>query len=452
MFMHLACLVAIFAVDAPTVRRPDSATSQWPQFRGAHSLGVATGKGLPDKWSATENVAWKTDIPGRGWSSPIVWGNRLFVTTVVDNGQSEPPKKGLYFGGNRPAPPTTEHVWKVICLDVRSGKQLWEQTVLKAEPKTSRHLKNSFASETPVTDGERVYALFGNVGIFCFTMDGKPVWSKRLDPHATRFGWGTAASPMLYKDRIYILNDNDEKSYLLALDKRTGIQVWQVDRDEKSNWSSPYVWEHDGRAEIVTAGTGKVRSYDLDSKLLWWLKGMSSITIATPFAENGLLYVTSGYVGDRARPIYAIKPGATGDISLKPEQVSNEYIAWSKPAAAPYNPSTLVYDGRLYVLTDAGMVSTFKADTGAQIIDRERLPNGLHFTTSPWAYNGKVLCLNEDGVTFVIRAGDKMEIERTNTLADDDMCMATPAIAGDRLLIRTSARIYCIRHAAPFSK
>ncbi len=422
-----------------------SAHSQnWPQFRGPKSTGVAAGANLPEKWSATENVAWKTDIPGRGWSSPIVWGNRVFFTSVVNKGDAEPPKKGLYFGGERKAP-TAEHEWKIYCLDLNTGKVLWDQTVHHGLPKTSVHLKNSFASETPVTDGERVYALFGNLGVYCFDVSGKPVWSMQFEPHATRYGWGTAASPALYRDRLYIVNDNDKQSYLLALDKRTGKEIWRVDRDEKSNWSTPFVWEHDGRAEIVTAGSGKVRSYDLDGKLLWWLTGMSSITIATPYAEKGLLYITSGYVGDRKRPIYAIKPGASGDITLKADQTSSDYITWSKPAIAPYNPSTVISDGRLYVLYDFGMMSCFNAATGDQLVDKERLPNGFHFTSSPWAYNGKVFFLNEDGLTFVIKSGDKFELVRTNALADDDMCMATPAIAGDRLIIRTAARVYCIR-------
>ena len=437
---RFAPLIALLLFLASTNAR----SQNWPQFRGPKSLGTAEGSGLPEKWSATENVAWKTDIPGRGWSSPIVWGNRVFFTSVVNKGDAEPPKKGLYFGGERKTP-TSEHEWKLFCLELNSGTILWDQTAYHGTPKTSIHLKNTFASETPVTDGERVYALFGNLGIYCYDMAGKPLWSKSFEPHATRNGWGTASSPALYRDRIYIVNDNDEQSYLLALDKRTGKEIWRVDRDEKSNWSSPFIWEHDGKAEIVTAGSGKVRSYDLDGKLLWWLTGMSSITIATPYAEKGLLYISSGYVGDRQRPIYAIKPGASGDITLPTDQTSSDYIAWSKPAVAPYNPSTLAYDGRLYVLYDFGMFSCFKSATGDQLVDKERLPNGFHFTSSPWAYNGKVFCLNEDGLTFVLRAGDKFEIIRTNQLAEDDMCMATPAIAGDRLIIRTAARVYCIR-------
>ena len=420
-------------------------SDNWPQFRGPSSLGVDDGNTIPDHWSATKNVAWKRDVPGRGWSSPIVWGNRIFLTSVVNQGTSEAPKKGLYFGGNRPKPPESVHEWRVLCLHIKSGNLLWNRQVHIGKPESANHLKNSFASETPVTDGKRVYCYFGNVGIFCLDFDGNVLWSKTLKSHKTRFGWGTAASPVLHRDRLYLINDNDEESYLLALDTKTGNEVWRVDRDEKSNWATPYLWENDQRTEIITPGTGRVRSYDLDGKLLWTLQGMSSITIATPYQHDGLLYISSGYVLDPNKPIYAIRPGAKDDISLAKEETSNEWIVWSRRDIAPYNPSTLAYHGLLYVLYDRGLFACFNAHDGSPVYSRRRLPNGRAFTSSPWASNGKIFCLNEDGVTSVIRAGSKFEIIRTNRLAEDDMCMATPAIVGDRLLIRTSARLYCIR-------
>ena len=439
----LVSVLVCLAIVAPT-----RGETNWPQFRGRESRGVAHADTLPDKWSATENIEWKSDIPGRGWSSPIVWGNRVFLTTVVNLGESEEPRKGLYFGGDRPTPPKSVHQWKVLCFDLTTGDLVWQRQVHESMPGSSIHLKNSFASETPVTDGRHVFVYFGNVGIFCFDFAGEIVWRKELAPHKTRNGWGTAASPVLHKDRLYLVNDNDEDSYLLALDKATGEQIWRVERDEKSNWATPYVWRNDQRTEIVTPGTGKVRSYDLDGNLLWWLEGMSSITIATPYEDNGLLFVTSGYVGDQTRPIYAVRPGAKGDISLDEEETSNEWIAWTQNRAGPYNPSTLTYKDRLYVLYDFGFFASYDSRDGSQVIDRQRIRRGRAFTSSPWAYNGKVFCLNEDGVTFVFKAGDTFELLHTNRLSEDDMCMATPAIAGDRLLIRTSERLYCIRNGA----
>src|ERR1039457_7174814 len=418
--------------------------ANWPQFRGPNAQGISTNANLPQHWSATENVAWIAEIPGHGWSSPIVLGDRVFVTTAINSGITEPPKKGLYMGGERPDAPRPDHEWKVICLDLASGKIRWEHVVHRGPPTGPTHLKNSYASETPVTDGERVYVCVGNVGAYCLDFAGREVWSKPLEPHKTRNGWGTAASPVLHGDRLYLVRDNEERSCLLALDKRTGKEVWRVDREEKSNWATPYVWENEQRSEIITAGSGKVRAYDQEGKLLWWLKGMSSITIATPYADGGLLYVTSGFIMDKSRPVYAIRPGGSGDISLQPGQTNNSSIKWCQPLAAPYNPTTLVYDGRLYVLYDFGLLSAFNARTGELLYYRQKLPGGLHFTASPWAANDKVFCLNEDGVTFVVRAGDRFELLPANKLAEDDMCLATPALAGDRLLIRSAGRIYCI--------
>lgn len=420
----------------------------WPQFRGPGARGVASDANLPERWSTTDNIAWKTDLPGRGWSSPIVTAGRIFLTTVVNQGESEEPKKGLYFGGDRGKPPESVHQWKLYCLDLASGKVLWDQLCHEGKPESSIHIKNSFASETPVTDGERVYAYFGNQGLYCYDLEGKLLWSQAMPVHKVRFGWGPAASPVLHGDHLYLLNDNDEESYLQCLDKKTGQQAWKVVREEeKSNWATPFVWQNAQRTEIITPGTKAVRSYDLSGKLLWQFKGMSSITIATPYEHDGLLYVTSGYVGDKLRPVYALRPGAEGDISLDDDQTSNDYIAWCQRTAGPYNPSTLIYEGLLYVLYDRGLLACYDPASGAEIYKQQRIPDGKAFTSSPWAYNGKVFCVNEDGLAFVIKAGREFEVLHTNALAEDDMCMATPAIAGDRLLIRTAARLYCVQNA-----
>ncbi len=278
------------------------------------------------------------------------------------------------------------------------------------------------------------------------------MWSKKFKPHKTRYGWGTAASPVLHKDRLYIINDNDDDSYLLALDKKTGEPVWRTEREEKSNWATPFVWENEIRTEIVTPGTGKFRSYDLNGKLLYEFGGGSSITIAAPYSKFGLLFVSSGYVLDRKKPLFAIRPGAAGDISLKADETYNEYVAWCQKMAAPYNPTTLVYGELLYVLLDRGFLACYDAKTGKQVYDRQRLPKGRAFTSSPWAFNDKVFCLNEYGETFVVQAGRQFKLLQTNSLAEDEMCMATPAIAGDKLIIRTAERIYCLQRGAEFAE
>ncbi len=418
----------------------------WPQFRGVDATGVSQNTGLPDRWSETENVEWKVELPGRGWGSPVVWGDSIFVSTVINSGETEPLKKGLYFGGDRHTIPKTVHEWKVMCLELKSGKTKWEKTVRTGEPTSPIHLKNSYASETPVTDGEHVFVAFGNVGIYCFDMKGYLVWTHELPAYPTRNGWGTAGSPVIDGDCLFYQNDNDQKSSLIALNKKTGEVLWSIDRDEKSNWSTPFVWKHAGGTEIVTAGTRAVRSYDLKGELLWSLEGMSSITIATPYVADGLLYVSSGYVMDPTKALYAIKPGAKGNLTLAAEQTSNEFIVWSSKKIAPYNPSTLVSGGRLFVLYDLGLVSSFNAKTGQANYERQKLNRGTAFTASPWAYDGKIFCLNEDGICSVIRDGDKLEILHTNKLAEGELCLSTPSVAGDRLLIRADQRLYCIRN------
>jgi len=249
---------------------------------------------------------------------------------------------------------------------------------------------------------------------------------------------------VLYQDRLFIVNDNEEQSFLIALDKKTGKQIWRVDRDEKSNWATPYVWENKLRTELVTSGKGKVRSYDLDGRLLWEMGGMSSIVIPTPFAKQGLLYISSGYVGDRKRPIYAIRPGAEGDITLKEAELSNKYVAWWQAKAGPYNPSPIVYGDYLYVLYDRGYFSCYDARTGNEVYSRQRIAAGATaFTSSPWANKGKIFCLSEDGDTFVIQAGPEFKVLGCNKL--DEMCMATPAALRGSLIIRTISKLYRIQ-------
>jgi outer membrane protein assembly factor BamB len=371
----------------------------------------------------------------------------VFVTTVVSDGEVEEPKKGLYFGGERGEIPKGTHRWLVLCLDLDSGRELWRQEAHAGPASNRLHVKNTYASETPVTDGKRLYAYFGNVGLFCYDLDGKRLWSTNWPTVKTRNGWGSAASPVLHGDRLFIVNDNDEQSFAVALDTTTGRQLWRAERQEKSNWATPYIWQNEKRAELITPGTRKVRSYNLDGKLLWEFGGMSSIVIPTPFSKFGLLYVCSGYVGDKSRPVFAIKPGASGDISLKEGETNNEFIAWCGRTAGPYNPSPLVYGDYFYVLFDFGFLSCHDARTGREVYEKQRIrPEGLSaFTASPWAANGKIFALSEDGDTFVFEAGLKYKLLQKNSL--DEMCMATPAIAGDRLLIRTLSNLYCFRKA-----
>ncbi|MDP6537974.1 MAG: PQQ-binding-like beta-propeller repeat protein [Planctomycetota bacterium] len=418
---------------------------EWPGFRGPDGTGVSRAEGLPERWSATENVTWSVGVAGRGWSSPIVTSGRVFVTSAVPDGEDVEARKGLYFGGEQSDPPAMEYRWTVACLDAATGEARWERVAHHGRPQTPIHVKNSYASATPVSDGERIFARFCDVGVFAYDLDGKELWKRRLEPVATRRDWGGAASLAHHEGRLFVVNDNEDASYLMALDAKSGETLWRIERDEASNWATPFVWETDERTELVTAGSRRVRSYDLDGAPLWELAGMSRITIATPYAAGGLLYVTSGFVMDRSRPVYAIRPGATGDISPGGER-GEQALAWSLERGAPYNPSTLVYDGRLYVLLDAGFLACYDATSGEELYGKQRLGGRAGFTASPWAYGGKVFCLDEDGETFVVRTGDAFELSHTNSLSE--MCMATPAIAAGSLFVRTQARLFCLRAAA----
>ena len=430
--------IAIGAVSA--------GADDWPRFRGGSAGVAADDPALPDTWSPTENVVWKADIPGLGWSSPVVWGDHVFLTSVVNTAQQEPPRPGFYLG-DWPAS-SAPHQWTVYDIDFQTGKVRWQRVVSSAPPGRAKHLKNSYASETPVTDGERVYFYFGNAGLFVFDLDGKPVWSKPIGPLKTRNNWGTAASPVVHGDRVYVLNDNDEQSFLAAFDKRTGADIWRVNRVEGTNWSTPFVWENERRTEIVTSGSDRVRSYDLSGKLLWEFSGMSSISIPTPFDRNGLLYLASGYIADSLRPAYAIRPGASGDISLKPDQTANDFIVWSARTGAPYNPTPLVYGDYYYTLFDRGFMTNQDAKTGKEIYGRQRITaDASGFTASPWGYNGKIFAMSEDGDTYVMRAGTSFEVLGKNSL--NEMTLATPAVAHGSLLVRTASKLYRISKKTP---
>jgi len=434
---------AIVVIGVTLLTLTGAATDQWPQFRGPAAGVIPDDPALPETWSETENVVWKTTIPGLGWSSPVVWDDHIFLTSAVSSGYEKPPVPGLYDEHDHVKAAAPQR-WVVYDVDFKTGKIRWERELYKAQPPLLRHIKNSYASETAVTDGERVYVYFGSIGILAaFDLNGKKAWSRELGAFNTQVELGTGASPTIYKDRIYVVNDNTTQSFLSAFDKRTGAELWRVNRDERGNWSTPLVWENELRTEIVTAGTVKVRSYDLDGKQLWELRGMTTLTIPSPFAQNGLVYISSGYPGALPRPVYAIRPGASGDISLKPDETTNNYIAWYHPQLGTYNTSALVYGGYYYTLLDRGFLLCHDAKTGKQIYGRQRISiDSTGFTSSPWAYNGKIFVLSEDGDTYVIQAGPEFKVIGKNSLGD--MPLATPAALRGSLIVRTQSKLYRI--------
>ena len=431
-----------------------AAAQQWPQFRGVSGGVAPDDPRLPDSWSATDNVAWKLEIPGRSWSSPVVWGDHVFVLTAVNTKQPNPTLNavGTYLARSLGGPmsgadisqPTDEHRWVLYDVDFQTGAIRWERVVHSGVPSQSVHQKNSFASETPVSDGERVYVYLGYAGLFAFDMTGKPVWSKPIAAPKMRTGWGSSASPVLDGGRLYNVNDNEERSFVAAYDARTGNELWRTDRPgEGSNWSTPFVWRNDLRTEIVTTGSKKVRSYDTSGKLLWELAGMTSIHAVTPIASQGLLFISSGYFPDPVRPTYAIRPGASGDISLKGEERTNSFIVWSNPTMGSAYPSPLALGTQYYTLMDRGFLTSNDAATGKEIYGRQRIAaDAGTFTASPWSYNGKIFAVSEDGDTFVMQAGPEFKLLAKNSLGE--MTLASPAVANGSLFLRTATKLYRI--------
>ena len=382
---------------------------------------VAGNPALPPAWSPTENVAWKPRRSRPGWSSPVVWGDHVFVTGVVSSERTEPPQ-GASTSAVTAEPRRQTHRWMVYCSTSHRQGPLGAECV-KAAARRTIHVKNSYASETPVTDGERVYVYFGNVGLFAFDLDGKAVWSKEMVgvEDAQRAG-APAASPVLHEGGC-TSSTTTRRVVPRRPRQQTGQGVWRVDRDEKSNWATPFVWENERRTEIVTPGTGKVRSYDLDGKLLWELAGMSSITIPTPFARHGLLYVSSGYVGDAPRPVYAIRPGASGDITLKTARRATS--SSPGPAAGRAVPPVAAGPRRLPIRCSTAASSLLRRQDrqgglrqAAHLAERAASPRRRGPTTAS-------LRLSEDGDTFVMQAGPEFKVLGKNTL--DEMTLATPA-------------------------
>ena len=444
----------------------------WPQFRGPDSNPVGKHARLAERWSKIENVEWSREIPGRGWSSPIVTDGKVYLTSVTTEGKSKPPQTGTEYSNEYVAElqkqglPMAEIIKRVTerdielpnevklhyflyCLDLKSGKVEWQKEFYAGQPPGGRHRKNSFASESPVTDGKAVYVYVANLGLWAFDLKGKQLWQKPLEANPIYLEFGTGSSPVLADDLLVILSDNEKQQFIAAFAKGSGKEVWRTNRNlgsksqppQRSAWATPFVWRHQMRTEIVTIGPGEAVSYDLAGKELWRLSGMAATPVPTPFAYDGLLYINGG----RGRSLFAIRPGAKGDISLGADQTSNEYVVWSQARAGTYLPSSLAYEGSVYSLTETGILTRFDAKTGKQIYKTRIDPTASAFTTSPWAYNGKLFCLSEEGQTFVIDAGNEFKLLHVNKL--DDFTLASPAIVGERLLIRTEHHLYSIRRS-----
>lgn len=410
----------------------------WPRWRGPFDNGVARGD-APLEWSDTKNVAWKVAIPGLGNSSPVIWEDRIFLTTAVPTSPG-PAQTGSGAGGfgqgARGEQP--EHRLVVMALNRHTGKVVWERTAAVVKPHEGFHRRyGSFASNSPVTDGRRLYAFFGSNGIYCYDLDGKLLWSR--DPGVkmqmrNAFGEGTAA--VLDRDTLLLNFDHEGDSFLWALNAETGEQRWKAPRREISNWAAPLVVEHDGVRQVVVSAPNKVRAYDIrNGELIWECAGLGANTIPAPVAHNGVVYVMSGY---RDPNLMAIRLGRKGDLT------GTGAVVWSTNRGTSYTPSPVLADGKFYMLTDSGMFTCLDAATGKPYYERVRLPKPYNFKASPVAAGGRIYLASEEGEVIVVKMGEQFEVLATNVLTDQSF-IASPAVAGGALYLRSQSHLFCIR-------
>ena len=417
-----------------------NAQTNWPQWRGTGGSGISTETGVPLEWSESKNIAWKTAIPGRGHSSPIVWGDRVFLTTSIE-GPIVPGAEAVrhYRRGEEYLHPDSvganhSYTMKLLCLELKSGRVLWEKTVYEGTVHDNRHKKNTYASATPATDGRFVYLSFEAEGVYCYDFDGKKIWKTSLGKIA-KGGMGPGTSPVLYENLVILQCDQEygEGSFIAAVDKKTGKEVWRVSRDQRRSWATPLLIKTAQRTEMVTSGPDKIISYDPSTgRELWSAPGVISNPIPSPVAGQGLVFVTAGSDAKRA---FAIRLGGSGDLA------GTSNLVWSYDKGTAYVPSPILYNDYLYLVTDAGAITCIEAGTG-KVIYQTRIPMAARFTASPVAFEGKILFVSEDGDSFILKGGPTPEILNANALGEP--VYASPAIVPGRILIRGQDNLYCI--------
>lgn len=425
-----------------------ASAQNWPSFRGPFARGIADQQDLPAEWDIRtgRNIRWKAAIPGQGHSSPVVWGDRVFVTSVI---RENPPKIALGdTGGISLANDKTVHTWRLSCLSTADGRLLWSKDVHSGIPRATRHVKASQANATPVTDGRTVVAVLGSEGVAAFDVDGTPRWRADLgvlnpglfgDPTSE---WGHASSPIIFEDRVIVQVDRHKESYLAAFDLSTGKRVWNVARDERPVWSTPTLNTTGGRTDLIVVGGVHVRGYDpRTGHELWKFKDVAEVKTPTPFVADDLIVFSGGY---RGRPIFAIRTGARGDISEPENAKSGAWLAWRSEVGGPYTTTPLAYQGVLYAVRDEGILGAYDLKTGG-LIYRERT-DATH-SASPVASDGKVYLAAEGGEVIVLKSGRSFETIARNDMGE--MLMATPAISGNTLFVRAGGHLYAIGKPKP---
>ena len=425
-----------------------SAAGSWPSFRGPEATGVAEGQSLPDEWNGEsgENILWKTSIPGLAHSSPIVWGDRVFVTSAISSDAAATFRPGLYGDGDASADRSI-HKWMVYAFDKRTGDVVWERVAYEGVPIDKRHIKSTYASSTPATDGRIVVASFGSQGVYAYDVDGQFLWNVdvgRLDLGAydiPTFEWGPASSPIIWNNSVFVQCDTQQDSFLLALDAETGSFIWKADRDELPSWGTPNVLSVSSGDELVTNASNFIRGYDPASgEELWRLGRSSKITAPTPVFSENLIVVASGRHPEQ--PIFVLRSGSRGDLTLPQGRTSSEQIVWSRERRGPYMPTPLIYQDILYVLNNNGILDAYNLASGEEIY-RSRVPHlGSGFSASPVAADGKMYLSNEDGDMVVIAAGREFRHIATNPMGE--LLMATPALSDGVMYVRSAQSLFAI--------
>lgn len=458
----IACVIQFVALGAS-----GDPSENWPQWRGPHQNGLAPKANPPVEWSETKNVKWKVKLPGEGHSTPIVWGDKIFVLAAIPTGKRvEPnppvaaeqtpapgqtpgapaagpggtrsggPGRGRRGGGFGGAPPTEVFQFAVLCLDRSNGQVLWQKVAREELPHEGKHANDgSFASPSPVTDGQHLYAWFGSRGLYCYDFDGNLKWSQDLGDMRIALSFGEGSSPALYRDRLIVQWDHEGESFVAALDKTTGNTLWKQPRQERTSWSTPLVLEHEGKTQVITAATGKIRSYDFATgSVIWECAGLTQNVIPSPVAGHGMVYLMSGF---RGNALLAIRLGRTGDLT------GTDAIVWKHDRATPYVPSPLLYTDKLYFFSsNNGILSSFNALTGKPNFVEQRLEGLSGVYASPAGAAERVYIIGRNGAAMVLKASDTFEIIASNKL--EDRFEASPALVGKEIFLRGREHLYCI--------
>ena len=430
MIRLLACLTLTAALYA----------EDWPSFRGPHAAGVADGQNLPARWNAPtdEGVLFKVPVPGLAHSSPIISGNRLFLTTAVSSVADPTFKPGLY-GAGTAAADRSVHEWRVICLDKRTGKTQWSRVAVKRKPTDKRHIKATYANATPATDGKHVVALFGSEGLFAYSVAGELLWKQhlgRLDVGAydlPEYEWGSASSPIIWRGKVFVQCDSQKDSFIVAFDVKTGRELWRTPRDELPSWGTPNVWPGQ-EPELVTNGSKFIRGYHPETgKELWRLGGSSKITAPTPVFAGDRIIVASGRHPER--PIFCLTGGGRGNLT------GGEHVAWQN-RRGPYMPTPLIYRGKVYALNNSGLVGCYDLKTGREHYFERIRHRGHGFSASPVVADGKIYCAGEDGIVFVLTAGEQFQPPVEYPVGET--LMASPALSDGVLYLRGTRTLFAI--------